>query len=62
MVTQLNSGFIILCIFFPCALQINCLYNDDVGPCVSVAFLTKECSFNMTLLENNIFYAIYKVD
>lgn len=60
MVIQLYTGFMILCVFFPCAVQIYCLFNDDVGPCVSVTLLANECSFNMTLLKNSLFYTIYK--
>jgi len=52
----------VLYIFFVSALQTYCLYNDDLGPCVSVACLGKECSFSMTLLENSLFYTIYKAD
>lgn len=48
--------------FFLSALQIYCLYNDDLGPCVSVACLAIECSFSMTLLENSLFYTICKAD
>jgi hypothetical protein len=58
---QLNGGFSFVYFISFCIADLLSV-EWWFEPCVSFACLVKECSFSMTLLENSLFYTIYKAD